>query len=136
MPKVLEPVQSQPPVGVDDDDDFVEDFFEDEQSENEVEFAAVKEPFDPREIDITPESQIVQYLVDLLEDKHVDLNTEFQRSPDLWSETIKSRLIESLIIRFPIPPIYLAAGVRLGPRSRSRTDGSGSQVCSTATTVG
>lgn len=115
MPKPLKPIQSQPQESGESDANFFDDFFEDEQSENEVEFAAVKEPFDPREIDITPESQNVQYLVDLLEDKHVDLNTEFQRSADLWSPTKKSRLIESLIIRFPIPPIYLAAGERLPP---------------------
>ena len=95
----------------------VEDFFEDEQ-DDELEVPLVTEPFDPREIDITPENQNVQYLIDLLEDKHVDLSTEFQRSPDLWSEVKMSRLIESLVIRLPIPPFYFAADKRLPPTSR------------------
>jgi len=90
-----------------------DDFFEDERSEEE--FPLVTEPFDPRKIDITPENQNVQYLVDMLEDQHIDLSTEFQRSKDLWSPTKMSRLIESLIVRLPIPSFYFAANERLPP---------------------
>ena len=90
-----------------------DDFFEDERSEEEL--PLVTEPFDPRKIDITPENQNVQYLVDMLEDEHIDLSTEFQRSRDLWSPTKMSRLIESLIIRLPIPSFYFAATDRLPP---------------------
>ncbi len=90
-----------------------DDFFEDESSEEEL--PLVTEPFDPRKIDITPENQNVQYLVDMLEDEHIDLSTEFQRSRDLWSPTKMSRLIESLIIRLPIPSFYFAATDRLPP---------------------
>jgi len=93
-----------------------EDFFDDELNESE-DLSALSEPFDPRAIDITPESQNVQYLTDLLEDKLVDLNTEFQRSAYLWSATKMSRLIESLIIRLPIPPFYFAAAEQLPPTS-------------------
>ena len=63
-----------PPPGPKISNDFDGDFFEDEQNEDDADLAPLKEPFDPREIDVTPESQNVQYLVDLLEDRHVDLN--------------------------------------------------------------
>jgi hypothetical protein len=97
------------------DEDLSEDFFEEERLEEDHDAPLVTEPFDPREIDITPENQNVQYLVDLLEDEHVDLSTEFQRSPDLWSPTKMSRLIESLVIRLPIPAFYFAADKSLPP---------------------
>jgi hypothetical protein len=92
-----------------------DDFFEEERSYDELETPLVTEPFDPRKIDITPENQNVQYLVDLLEDDHIDLSTEFQRSSDLWTPPKMSRLIESLIIRLPIPSFYFAADQRLPP---------------------
>ncbi len=87
----------------------------DEKESEEPDSVPVRmtDPFDPRAIDITMEVQNVRYLVDLLEDRHVDLNTEFQRSPDIWSATKMSRLIESLLIRLPIPPFYFAANGRL-----------------------
>jgi len=96
------------------------DFFEDERNDDEPETPLVTEPFDPRKIDITPENQNVQYLVDLLEDNHIDLSTEFQRSSDLWTPTKMSRLIESLIIRLPIPSFYFAADQRLPPTPDNR----------------
>jgi Protein of unknown function DUF262 len=101
-------------------DERDDDVFEDERADDELETALVTEPFDPRKIDITPENQNVQYLVDLLEDDHIDLSTEFQRSSDLWTPTKMSRLIESLIIRLPIPSFYFAADQRLPPTPENR----------------
>lgn len=68
----------------------------------------ITDPFDPRQIDISVEVQNIRYLLDLLEDEVVDLNSEFQRSRDLWPASKMSRFIESLIVRLPIPPFYLA----------------------------
>jgi len=40
------------------------------------------------------------------EPKELLLDTEFQRRPGLWDISTKSRLIESMIIRLPIPAFY------------------------------
>jgi hypothetical protein len=42
-------------------------------------------------------------------DVELDIDNEdyFQRMPDLWNPVIKSRFIESLMIRLPIPMLYL-----------------------------
>lgn len=40
------------------------------------------------------------------EPKELLLDTEFQRRPGLWDVATKSRLIESMIIRLPIPAFY------------------------------
>lgn len=42
-----------------------------------------------------------------LEKGNIDLNPSFQRR-DAWSEQEKSRLIESLMLGLPVPPIILA----------------------------
>lgn len=39
------------------------------------------------------------------------LDTEFQRRPGLWGDDIKSRLIESLIIKLPIPAFYFDGSI-------------------------
>lgn len=77
--------------------------------------------FDPRDIDISVEQQNIDFLLykmeydlsKLEEDEDfdpnagiIDLNTEFQRSKDLWSQVQMSRLIESILIRFPLPAFY------------------------------
>ena len=64
------------------------------------------EAFDPRDIDISVEQQNIDFLIGKLEDGEIDLNTEFQRSTDLWDACKMSRLIESLMVRFPIPGFY------------------------------
>lgn len=36
----------------------------------------------------------------------IDLLTDFQRKANLWDDTQQSRLIESFLIRFPLPAIF------------------------------
>jgi len=62
--------------------------------------------FDPRDIDISVEQQNIDFLIGKLEEGEIDLNTEFQRSTDLWKDDKMSRLIESLMVNFPIPGFY------------------------------
>jgi len=64
------------------------------------------EAFDPRDIDISVEQQNIDFLIGKLEDEEIDLNTEFQRSNNLWKDDKMSRLIESLMVNFPIPGFY------------------------------
>ncbi|KHD10106.1 hypothetical protein PN36_11150 [Candidatus Thiomargarita nelsonii] len=81
----------------------IEDIDNEENLENERQS---NEIFDPREIDISVEQQNIDYLIGKLEDGEIDLNTEFQRSTDLWDDGKMSRLIESLMVRFPVPGFY------------------------------
>jgi hypothetical protein len=45
-------------------------------------------------------------LIERLEYNEIKINSEFQRLPDLWDNTKKSRLIESVLLRLPIPTFY------------------------------
>jgi len=66
------------------------------------------EPFDPTEINITLKSLTIDSLIKRMKSVpcRIELNTEFQRRGNLWDETAQSRLIESLLVRIPIPSFY------------------------------
>lgn len=69
----------------------------------------IKNPFDPTKIDITVKPLIIDSLIKRMRAKpnpRIDLNTEFQRRGDIWKEQAQSRLIESLLVRIPLPAFY------------------------------
>ncbi|MCI9447860.1 MAG: DUF262 domain-containing protein [Lachnospiraceae bacterium] len=64
---------------------------------------------DSSKISIVPKTLSVEAIVKKLKYKEIDLDTEFQRKRSLWTKTVKSQLIESLMIQLPIPPMYFDA---------------------------
>ena len=64
---------------------------------------------DSSKISIMPKTLSVEAIVKKLKYKEIDLDTEFQRKRSLWTKTVKSQLIESLMIQLPIPPMYFDA---------------------------
>ena len=58
---------------------------------------------DSSKISIMPKTLSVETIVKKLKYKEIDLDTEFQRKRSLWTETVKSQLLESLMIQLPIP---------------------------------
>jgi hypothetical protein len=68
----------------------------------------ILEPFDPRLIDVTTETRSLDTLMKRLQADRIDLDPDFQRSRGIWSESKKSQLIESLLLRIPLPTFYVA----------------------------
>jgi hypothetical protein len=79
--------------------------------EEEPEEIAVdlEEPFDPKAIDIAVEQKSLDSLLSRIKHNEINLNTEFQREGNLWSPSVMSRLIESVLVRFPLPAFYFDA---------------------------
>jgi len=71
--------------------------------------ADLEEPFDPKAIDIAVEQKSLDSLLSRIKHDEIDLNTEFQREGNLWLPSIMSRLIESVLVRFPLPAFYFDA---------------------------
>lgn len=67
---------------------------------------AITKPFDPKKIDIQTKQMILEVIFRRLRNNEIDLLTDFQRHADLWDDTQQSRLIESILIRFPLPAFY------------------------------
>jgi hypothetical protein len=78
------------------------DIYEETKDERIV----IENPFNPNDIKVSTQPLTLGDLIERLEYKEIKLNNEFQRRPDLWDNTQKSRLIESVLLRLPIPTFY------------------------------
>lgn len=68
--------------------------------------AEISKPFDPKKIDIKTKQMILEAIFRRLRNGEINMITGFQRKSDLWDETRQSRLIESILIRIPLPAFY------------------------------
>ncbi len=82
-----------------------EDGLEVEQESNEE----ITQPFNPEDIKIRTVNVVVNQIVSRIDHKEIDLAPDFQRRSGIWDNKRKSRLIESLLLRIPIPAFYVAA---------------------------
>lgn len=68
----------------------------------------IEVPFDPRKIDIIVKSMTVSSLHHRLQSAELDLTPDFQRQANVWDLKRKSRLIESILLRIPLPSFYFS----------------------------
>ncbi|WP_460327275.1 GmrSD restriction endonuclease domain-containing protein [Actinopolyspora lacussalsi] len=68
----------------------------------------IQEPFDPEHIDVRTRSMTIDLLLARLRRGVLDLTPDFQRRSDIWKPENQSRLIESLLLRIPLPSFYAA----------------------------
>lgn len=78
----------------------------DENIEQEDVGVAMKKPFNPNNIKVRLNPISIYSMVERIKHQEVKLNTEFQRKEGLWKDEQQSRLIESILIRFPLPVFY------------------------------
>ena len=67
---------------------------------------AITQTFDTRAIRIESRSGNMNTLLDRLDNNEIDLAPDFQRQRGIWDEKNQSRLMESLMLRIPIPAFY------------------------------
>lgn len=65
-------------------------------------------PYDPSKIEIQTSNPTINLLMSRLSNGMIDLAPDFQRRAGIWSDEQQSRLIESLLLRIPIPSFYAA----------------------------
>ena len=80
-----------------------------EPDRDDPEASGVERPFDPARIKIHTVQAVVGQLMTRIEHDEIDLAPDFQRLSGIWNPERKSRLIESLLLRIPIPVFYVAA---------------------------
>ena len=84
---------------------------EDQETGLELELSEpdqITDPFDPEQIKIRTVPVLIEQLVTRIQYKEIDLTPDFQRLRGIWNSERKSRLIESLLLRIPIPVFYVA----------------------------
>ncbi len=100
------PVQTDQP----DEDPFeAEEGLEEEREPTERATDEIEAPFDPDSIRIRNYSLPVSTMLDRIHEGDADLQPSFQRRLGIWTHGKKSRLVESLLLRIPIPVFYAAA---------------------------
>jgi len=66
----------------------------------------ITNPFSTKDIAINNRIVVLPSLVTKLTEDEIDLNPEFQRNKDLWPNKKMSRLIESILLKLPLPVFY------------------------------
>lgn len=64
------------------------------------------QPFDPKKIQVSIQQLTVDSIIKRIVNDEIDLTTPFQRAAGLWKDQEQSRLVESILIRFPLPAFY------------------------------
>lgn len=77
--------------------------------EEEMVDPVMQDPFNPAEINIISKPDTLHNLIERLKHDEIDMNTDFQRHAELWDNQKMSKLIESVLIRFPLPAFYFDA---------------------------
>jgi uncharacterized protein DUF262 len=68
----------------------------------------IEEPFDPEKIDVVTRTPTVSLLLSRIRRGSIDLAPDFQRHSGIWNPVSQSSLIESLLLRIPLPTFYAA----------------------------
>jgi len=64
-------------------------------------------PYNPEEIKVRSDKISITLIYQMIEKGDIDLNPDFQRHL-VWNQIQKSRLIESILLRIPLPMFYFA----------------------------
>jgi Protein of unknown function DUF262 len=86
-------------------DQYTDFLDEDEDGQEEK----VTFQYDPDKINISTREPTIELLLKRINEEALDLAPDFQRHANVWKEDAQSRLIESIIIRIPIPAFYIDA---------------------------
>lgn len=65
--------------------------------------------YDPDKINIVTREPTIEQLLRRINEDALDLAPDFQRQANIWKDDVKSRLIESILIRIPLPAFYMDA---------------------------
>src|SRR6476469_5516226 len=85
-----------------------EDEIDDEYSENDEDEEEIQ-PFDPTKIRVKTKPMTMDLLLKRINHNEINLAPDFQRNANIWNRKNQSRLIESLLIRIPLPAFYIDA---------------------------
>ena len=80
-----------------------------ETEEDDPQQSATEQPFDPSLIKVRTINVVVEQIVMRIKYDEIDLQPDFQRVRGIWDMRRRGRLVESLLLRIPIPVFYVAA---------------------------
>ena len=79
------------------------------EEEEAVVSADITEPFDPTRIRMDRKTLTINLMVTRIQHGEINLSPDFQRRSGIWNKGTQSRLIESILLRIPLPAFYVDA---------------------------
>lgn len=83
--------------------------FSQEEDNGDEPYETDKLIYNPDEINIFTREPTIEQLLRRIDEAALDLAPDFQRHANIWKDDAKSRLIESILIRIPLPAFYIDA---------------------------
>lgn len=80
-----------------------------EEDNDEEQYEKVTFQYDPEKINIATREPTIEQLLRRIDEEALDLAPDFQRQANIWTLEAKSKLIESILIRIPLPAFYIDA---------------------------
>ncbi|MEQ8973730.1 MAG: DUF262 domain-containing protein [Coleofasciculus sp. C1-SOL-03] len=80
-----------------------------EEDDIEPEDEVITTPFDPSQIRVDTRPMTIDLVLKRIKFDEINLAPDFQRNANIWNDKAKSRLIESILIRIPLPAFYMDA---------------------------
>lgn len=89
-------------------EDYLKEFTVEEEQETKADDGEylIEKPFNPREINIKSKTMSLDNIIKRLKESEIDMAPDFQRKSNLWTPEKQSRLIESMLIKLPLPAFY------------------------------
>jgi len=84
-------------------------YLNNEVESDNSELETITAPFDPTTIDVKTRNPSIYSIMQRIQHQEIDLMPDFQRQRSLWDSSQKSRFIESLLLRIPLPVFYVAS---------------------------
>lgn len=69
----------------------------------------IRQPFDPSQVRVETRNSQIDALIKRMKYGEIELSPYFQRRSDVWQDDRQSRLIESMLVRIPLPAFYVDA---------------------------
>ncbi len=81
---------------------------EDDDEKIETNDEVINQPFDPTKIRVDTRPMTIDLMLNRIKHGELELSPDFQRK-EVWTDAAKSKLIESILIRIPLPAFYIDA---------------------------
>jgi len=86
--------------------------FEEERPDPSQGIIQNERPFDPDKLKVVRETKTISLLCTRIDHEEIDLAPDFQRRARIWKLDRQGRLIESILLRIPLPVFYVASDLR------------------------
>ena len=107
-PSTIESVSAPPQISAPPQEELTDDGTGSGVEREDSSSDDIQQPFDPDQVAVITRTMTVDLLLSRLQAGALNLQPDFQRKAGIWNTVKQSRLIESLLLRIPLPSFYVS----------------------------